>query len=1145
MSTVRSRSSSADPASAKLATLRRFTEATRQSQGLEQLLEAALRCIEETFEACCAALLEGDGERLTLRAIRGLVSKAEAEQEYAGLCRLLTQQVRDARQPLLLEDASHLPWHGGKPVRSLLAVPLPGEASASAVLCVGAFAPRAFGPDEVVLLELMADRISLALADERSRSAEQSSHAQLEAVRAAALLFAEPIDLNSALQRIVDQARHIANAAYAALGLAHGDPLAPFNPWVFSGISEEEARRIGRMPRPVGLLGEVLSTGEVVRLEDASADPRFGGVPAHHPHLTSFLGVPIILRGRHLGDLYLANKVGGSGFTEEDEQTVRLLAQHAALAVESAQVRERTQGDMEVLRTTHAALEESEERLRRTLEDAPIGMAVVDLDGYFRRVNRVLCELVGRTPEELRELRYHDITHPEDLELELREMERLLRGQQDRFQIAKRYLRKDGSPVEVRLSRSLLRDERGQPLQFIAQTQDITEQNRVERALLEGERRFRALFDNSLEGILILDQKGHFLDANPSACALLRQPRSALLGRSFVGLADNTRVEQHEKQWQRFLLQGEQKGEFAVRLPDGQVLEVEFSARAHFMPGQHLVMMHDITRRKRGEAALRRSEAMLRLTMENLPVGVWIADEHGTIIQGNPEGQRIWGGARYVNLERLGEFKGWWADTGRPLAAGDWALARAVRRGETSIGEVIRIESFDGKKKVLLNSAVPVKDAEGRLLGALMVNEDITERLRTESELKLLAEASALVSTSLDLQATLEGVAHLAVKHLGDWCVIDLLEDGKLRPVTAAHRKPGQEHRVRELLSYPPDLHDEDTPISHVVRTGTPRLGEATPKLLARSATQNARYLAIIQALASRSIMLVPLTARDQTLGVLSIASADPERQYEPRDLIPALELAWRAALAIENARLHEQAQQANRMRKEMMAVVSHDLRNPLGAVSLRATAVERRAERAGDAATVADAQAMQRSARQMERLVSDMLDLVAIEVGHLTIKPQPQKLCSLLAEVEEMLVPLGEHHGVKVEVRPPASLVVLKGDRNRIVQVLSNLAGNAMKFTPTGGRVTVRAELEEGRVRLSVSDTGPGIHPEELPHIFDRYWRARGMEKMAGVGLGLAIVKGIVEAHGGSVRAESQPGEGSTFHVELPLEGPSISKKV
>ncbi|HSP79704.1 MAG TPA: PAS domain S-box protein, partial [Myxococcaceae bacterium] len=632
LSSARSLSSSAVPASPKQDTLRRFTEAIRQSQGLEQLLEEALRCIEETFEACCAALLEEEGERLTLRAIRGGGSRAEASQAYASLCILVANRVRDERKPLLLEDASHLPRHGGKQVRSLLAVPLPVSASTSAVLCVGAFVPRAFGPEEMMLLELMADRVGLALADERGRSAEQRSRAQLEAVRAAALLFAEPIDLHSALQRIVDQARRISDAAYAALGLAQGDSLAPFNPWVFSGISEEVARHIGRMPRPVGLLGEVLSTGEVVRLEDAAADPRFGGVPAHHPHLTSFLGVPITLQGRRLGNLYLANKVGGGGFTEEDEQTVRLLAQHAALAVESAQVRERTQGDMEALRTTHAALEESEERLRRTLEDAPIGMAVVDLDGYFRRVNRVLCELVGRTPEELRELRDHDITDPEDLELELREMERLLRGQQDRFQIAKRYLRKDGSKVEVRLSRSLLRDERGQPLQFIAQMQDITEQNRVERALLEGERRFRSLFDNALEGILILDQEGRFLDANPATCALLRQPRSALLGRSFLELADGMRVEQRQEQWQRFLLQGEQKGEFAARLPDGQVLEVEFSARAHFMPGQHLVVLRDITQRKRSNAALRRSEALLRLTMENLQVGVWIADEHGTII---------------------------------------------------------------------------------------------------------------------------------------------------------------------------------------------------------------------------------------------------------------------------------------------------------------------------------------------------------------------------------------------------------------------------------------------------------------------------------------------------------------------------------
>jgi signal transduction histidine kinase len=275
-------------------------------------------------------------------------------------------------------------------------------------------------------------------------------------------------------------------------------------------------------------------------------------------------------------------------------------------------------------------------------------------------------------------------------------------------------------------------------------------------------------------------------------------------------------------------------------------------------------------------------------------------------------------------------------------------------------------------------------------------------------------------------------------------------------------------------------------------------------------------------------------------LGALTLVSSDPERRYERQDLIPALELAWRAALAMENARLHEQAQRANRMRKEMMAVVSHDLRNPLGAIALRALALERRAERLGDTSTVSDAQALQRSAQQMERLVKDMLDLAAIEAGRLTIQPQPQDLGPLLTELEEMLLPLGERSGVRVVVHRPEASLRLRCDRNRLIQMLSNLAGNALKFTPEGGQVTVRATQEDTRVHLSVSDTGPGIAPEELPHIFDRYWRAQSASRTAGVGLGLAIVKGIVEAHGGSVHAESRPGEGSTFRVLLPPCGPA-----
>lgn len=1129
----------------RLAALSRFIQAARVARELEEILGAALSCVEESLGSCCGAVLLSHEGRLSLRAFRDGQGPGEPGQACSMASIEVARHALREHKLVVVRDGAALVGqpltHGGRLIRALVAVPLQGE-ELPGVLCLGTYDRQDFHEEELQVLALVAERLGLAVEAERRRAAEQRSRVQLEAVRTAALLLAEPMALSSVLQRIVEQARLIARAEYAALGILSDGGLR-FEPWVFSGLSEEQARSIGQPPHPVGLLGEVPATGKVVRIADARQDPRYQGVPSRHPPIHSFLGIPITLRGERMGNLYLANKSGAEEFGLEDELAVQLLAQHAAIAVESARAHERTQRDMEELRRTHSALQESDGRLLRTFEDAPIGMAMLDLEGRFLRVNRVLCEIAGRTAEELLGLRFQDITHPEDQELVLLENERLLRGESDRYELAQRCLRKDGSTVQLKLSTSLLRDERRGALHFISQLQDVTKQQRVEQEMLASERRFRALFDNALEGILILDNQGLCVDANPGACAILRLPRASMLGKPFFQLAGGGAPEELQERWQQLLAQGEYRGESRLRQPDGHILEVEYSARAHFVPGQHLAVIRDITQRKRSEAALRRSEALLRLVLESLPVGVWIADENGKILQGNPASQRIWGGVRHVGPERYGEYKGWWADTGQRIASEEWGLARALRKAESSFGEIIHIEAFDGKRKTIQHSALPMRSHEGKIIGALSVNEDITERIQVERELKLLAEASAVLSGSLELDTMIQGVARLAAAHLGDWCVIDLLEGEEFHRAAAAHRRPELEAPVRELLRYPPVLGSGCSFTRRLLSARQAVSGRVPPEIITAYLVDG-RHREVLKGLEPHCYLAIPLATRDRVLGILAIFSVDPERRYEATDHSAATELGRRAALAIENARLHVQTQRAHQMRKEMVAIVSHDLRNPLAAISLLATAIEQDAELGINPALAADARSIQHAAEQMERLIRDMLDLAAIEAGRLTIQPQPLDLGQLLEEAREMLAPLAEQKRVVLRVHPPDSPVCLQCDRSRTLQVISNLCGNALKFTPERGAVTVRAALEGDHVVLSVSDTGKGISPEELPHIFDRYWRAKGSEQVAGVGLGLAIVKGIVEAHGGSIRAESREGEGTTFFISLPVSGPPMQPR-
>jgi signal transduction histidine kinase len=352
---------------------------------------------------------------------------------------------------------------------------------------------------------------------------------------------------------------------------------------------------------------------------------------------------------------------------------------------------------------------------------------------------------------------------------------------------------------------------------------------------------------------------------------------------------------------------------------------------------------------------------LLQRVVDQLPVGVWITDESGQIVVGNPAGRRIWGGARFVGPERYGEYEGWWLDSGERIAPEEWAAARAVRRGETSIGELVQIRAFDGTLKTIINSAVPLTDEAGNVTGAIVVNEDVTHLRETEEEL-----------------------------------------------------------------------------------------------------------------------------------------------------------------------------QQAVAAREEILGIVSHDLRNPLNRIVLHCLVAL--AELAGsELDTVRQhLEKIVRAARTMDRLIGDLVDLVHIEQGQLSIDAAPVSAAALVSDAVEMSRVQAKAASLELVASLPDDLPSVLADRVRVRQVFSNLIGNAIKFTPSGGRIEVAAQPLDTEVVFSVSDTGPGIPETMLDRLFDHFWRGPGRRE-GGLGLGLAIAKGIVTTHGGRIWAESHPGAGSTFFFVLP----------
>jgi len=393
---------------------------------------------------------------------------------------------------------------------------------------------------------------------------------------------------------------------------------------------------------------------------------------------------------------------------------------------------------------------------------------------------------------------------------------------------------------------------------------------------------------------------------------------------------------------------------------------------------------------------------------------------------------------------------------------------------------------------------------------------------REERRAAFLATAGQELASSLDYEHAIAMLARLIVPNIAEICVIDLAQsDGGLRRAAVRHRDAEQERemasRVGEIFSDVPEA------LARVIQERETRIIGYQSSLLQYAGVASDEQ---------RSLLAVPLVSRGQTLGVILAASAQSVL-FTQEDASLLGELTRHGSLAIDNARLYLDSQQAVQAREEVLAIVSHDLRNPLNAVMLAASLLQ-----TSDKIEPDDREQLEIidiSAKRMQRLIEDLLDVTRLEGGkRLPIEPAPLDVESLFEETYELFRSQAVTSSITLQYKandvPP-----VHADRHRVLQVLSNLIGNAMKFTPPGGMVTYRAEPQDGSVLMVVADTGPGIPKENLGDIFNPYWQAKRTARL-GAGLGLPIAKGIVESHGGRMWVESEPGKGTKFLFTLPV---------
>lgn len=437
-----------------------------------------------------------------------------------------------------------------------------------------------------------------------------------------------------------------------------------------------------------------------------------------------------------------------------------------------------------------------------------------------------------------------------------------------------------------------------------------------------------------------------------------------------------------------------------------------------------------------------------------------------------------------------------------------------------------------GRDEIVLAGAL------ANLAGAALRTANLhDEQRRREQQALFLARAASALAASLDYHSTLKTLAQLAVPEIADWCAVDMLNrQGEIERLAVAHIDPARVAFAEEFHRRYPPRPDEPSGLANVIRTGRSEMLAHLTEEMIDAGIPDREQREAIRKLDLTSYMMVPLRTRQGTVGAISFVTAESGRHYTEADLRFAETVADRAAIAIENAWAYEEARTANQLKDEFLATLSHELRTPLNAMlgyarMLRTGVVP--PERQPAALDV-----IERNGATLTQIVEEILDVSRIISGKLRLTIGPVSVPQLIADAIATITPAAEAKRIRLEADIDQATAMLPGDHDRLQQVLWNLLTNAVKFTPVGGHVQVRARSEPSAVEISVVDTGRGIDEAFLPHVFERFRQAdvRLTRESGGLGLGLSIARSIVEMHGGTIDAESAGlGRGATFRVRLP----------
>jgi PAS domain S-box-containing protein len=660
------------------------------------------------------------------------------------------------------------------------------------------------------------------------------------------------------------------------------------------------------------------------------------------------------------------------------------------------------------------------------------------------------------------------------------------------------------------------------------------------RAETEG-RRLARILDTMAEGVCLLDAEGRITYANAAGARILAVPLDGLVGVRYDAVplhpprgaaAPGIRDRLAERVLRRGdSVQGEElTGEVGGRVVTLRLNAVPLRDDDGAIAGA-VASFDDVTARRAAEEAVRESEARFRTLADTAPVLVWMSDETGAWTFFNLPWLEFRG---RTAEEELGD--GWLEgvhpdDARRCLAI--YATSFDARR---PFRMEYRLRRHDGEWRWVMNTGVPRQTPDGGFAGYVGSCVDITDRRVGEERQRFLADAGTLLASSLDYETTLRSVAQLAVPLLADYCVVDLRDGDRVRRVEAAHADPALQPLVSRLLEHPPELESRNL-VAEVLRSGVPQLGNEVTAAQRSAWARDPRHLALLESLAPTAYMAVPLVARGRVIGSLLFCMTGSGRRYDEDELALAEDLARRAAFAIDNARLYEDAVEADQAKADFLAVMSHELRTPLNAIIGYTDLFLMGIPVALPGEVQPQLGRVRAAARHLLELIDEILTFARLEAGQEEVHREAVEAADLVHDAASLVEPLAMERGLDFRVEGADGVGTLRTDVRKVRQILVNLLGNAVKFTERGA-VSIRAVRDGGDALFQVDDTGIGIAGEQLPRIFEPFQQVEQttIRTRGGSGLGLTVARQLARLLGGDVTCTSRVGEGSRFLLRLPL---------